>query len=57
MRSEMIGRMFGAALGAALIIAGLAAFEPRIANLHNANTQHPVAFVLHASEVVNVTAN
>lgn len=57
MRSEIISRMFGAALGAALIIAGLAAFEPRNANPHNANAQRPVAFVLHATEVVNVTAN
>ncbi len=57
MRNETISKLLGAALGAALIIAGMAAFEPRVENSHVANAQRPVAYVLHASEVVNVTAN
>ena len=55
MRNETISRMLGAAVGAAVFIATLAAFGPRITSLHDPAAQ-PLAPVvsLHASETVNV---
>jgi hypothetical protein len=61
MRNETISRILGATLGAALIIAGLAAFGPR----NTASTEASIApsmaslapaAVLYASETVNVVS-
>ena len=56
MRNETISRMFGAAVGAAVVIAGLAAFGPRTtSSVQDSGAQPSVRVAtLHASETVNV---
>ena len=57
MRKETISRIVGAAMGAAVIIAGMAAFGPRTSTGMDGSGatpfMSPVAS-LHASETVNV---
>jgi hypothetical protein len=56
MRNETVSRILGAAIGAGLIIAGLAAFGPRTtASTLNSGANPAVRMAsLHASETVNV---
>jgi hypothetical protein len=57
MRNETISRILGAAVGAAMIIAGLAAFGPRTTTSVDDTGGQPYTSTvasLHASETVNV---
>jgi hypothetical protein len=57
MRNETISRILGSAMGAAVIIAGLAAFGPRTTTSMGNSGETPVVSPvasLHASETVNV---
>ena len=59
MYNESISRLVGSLVGAAVIIAGLAAFGPGVSRAHDAVSQSlatPVA-VFHASETITVSGN
>jgi hypothetical protein len=57
MHNDTISKILGAAVGAAVIIAGLAAFGPRTTTSMDASGKQPLVsrvVSLHASETVNV---